>query len=53
MGRYAGPTSKMTLDIDPKLKRRAALRALRRGITLSRLVEDALRLILSRKGGAK
>ena len=46
MGRYATTTSKTTLDLDPRLKRRATLWALRHGMPLRRMVEEGLRLML-------
>ncbi len=55
MGRHATTTSsKTTLDLDPKLKRRASLWAMRHGMTLRRMVEEGLRLMLhTRKGGSR
>ena len=50
MGRYAATTSKTTLDLDPKLKRRAVRWALGHGMTLRHMVEEGLRLMM-RKGG--
>jgi len=51
MGRRATTTSgKTTLDLDPKLKERAAVWAMRHGTTLSAMVEDGLRLVMA-KGG--
>ena len=52
MGRYASTTSgrRMTLDLDPKLKRQAVRWALSHGVTLRHMVEQGLRLVM-RKGG--
>lgn len=51
MGRPANATSgKTTLDLDPKLKERAAVWALKHGTTLSAMVEDGLRRVMA-KGG--
>jgi predicted HicB family RNase H-like nuclease len=50
MGRRAAAGGKTTLDLDPKLKERAAVWALRHGVTLKEMVEDGLRLVMA-KGG--
>jgi len=51
MGRRAtASSSKTTLSLDPKLKERAAVWAMRNGMTLSAMVEDGLRLVMA-KGG--
>jgi hypothetical protein len=47
MGRRAKATSKTTLDIDPKLKERAILWAVRHGATLTEMVERGLRLVMA------
>ena len=48
MGRRATTTSgKTTLDLDPKLKERAAVWAMRNGTTLSAMVERGLRLVMA------
>jgi hypothetical protein len=48
MGRRATTTSgKTTLDLDPKLKERAAVWAMRNGTTLSEMVERGLRLVMA------
>jgi predicted HicB family RNase H-like nuclease len=44
MGRQASTASgKVTIVLDERLKMRAAIEALRRKTTLTRLIEDALR----------
>jgi hypothetical protein len=48
MGRRAGGSGKTTLDLDPKLKQRAVLWAIRNGTTLSDMVEEGLRLVMAR-----
>jgi hypothetical protein len=51
MGRRpATATGKTTLDLDPALKQRAAVWALRNGTTLKEMVEEGLRLVMA-KGG--
>jgi len=51
MGRPARAASeKTTLILDPKLKQRAAMWALRHDMTLSAMVEEGLRLVMA-KGG--
>jgi hypothetical protein len=51
MGRRAATTSgKTTLDLDPKLKQRAAVWALTNRTTLKDMVEEGLRLVMA-KGG--
>jgi hypothetical protein len=48
MGRRATPTSeKTTLNLDPKLKERAAVWAMRNGMTLGEMVERGLRLVMA------
>ncbi len=39
-------TGKTTLNLDPKLKQRAAVWAIRNGMTLSEMVEEGLRLVM-------
>jgi hypothetical protein len=51
MGRPATKRGKTTLDLDPKLKERAAVWAVRHGTTLRQMVEDGLRLVMA--GGGK
>jgi len=47
MGRPASSrTGRITLDIDPALKLRASIAALKRQTTLTRLIEEALRAYL-------
>ena len=50
MGRRATAGGKTTLDLDPKLKERAAVWAVRNGTTLRAMVEEGLRLVMA-KGG--
>jgi hypothetical protein len=50
MGRQATKSSKTTLDLNPKLKERAAVWAVRNGTTLKVMVEEGLRLVMA-KGG--
>ena len=50
MGRPPNPkTGRVTLDLDPKLKLRASIAALREGVTLTELIEAALRSYLKEK----
>ena len=56
MGRHARvDDGRTTLRLDPHLKRRATLYAIRRSLTLTALVEEGLRLVMTqgkdRKGG--
>jgi len=49
MGRRATIGSgKTTLDLDPKLKERAAIWAMRNGTTLRAMVEEGLRLVMAK-----
>jgi predicted HicB family RNase H-like nuclease len=50
MGRRATASSKTTLDLDPKLKERAAVWALRNQTTLKEMVEQGLRLVMAQGG---
>jgi predicted HicB family RNase H-like nuclease len=50
MGRRASTSGKTTLNLDPKLKERAVVWAVRNGTTLQEMVEDGLRLVMA-KGG--
>jgi predicted HicB family RNase H-like nuclease len=50
MGRQATKSGKTTLDLDPKLKERAVVWAVRNGTTLKEMVEEGLRLVMV-KGG--
>ena len=50
MGRTASTGSgKTTLLLDERLKLKAAIFAMRRGWTLTRLVEEGLRLVMAQK----
>ena len=52
MGRYARAHSgRTTLNIDPKLKARATLYAIRHGLTLSQLIEQGLKLAMREANG--
>lgn len=52
MGRRATAASgKTTVTLDPKLKERAAVWALRNGTTLTAMVENGLKLVMA--GGGK
>ena len=51
MGRRATKGGKTTLVLDPKLKGRAAVWAIRHGLTLREMVEVGLRLVMA-KGAA-
>jgi len=54
MGRYAKLASgRTTLNIDPALKKRATLFALRHGLTLSALIEHGLKLAMAQKEASK
>ena len=48
MGRQATKSGKTTLDLDPKLKERAAVWALRNSLTLKEMVEEGLRLVMAK-----
>jgi hypothetical protein len=50
MGRPVTKRGKTTLDLDPKLKERAAVWAVRHATTLKEMVEQGLRLVMA-KGG--
>ena len=50
MGRRATKSGKTTLDLDPRLKERAAVWAVRNSTTLKEMVEEGLRLVMA-KGG--
>jgi predicted HicB family RNase H-like nuclease len=50
MGRRATTSGKTTVNLDPKLKERAAVWAVRHGTTLTAMVEDGLRWVMA-KGG--
>ena len=48
MGRHARvDDGRTTLRLDPHLKRRATLYAIRRSLTLTALVEEGLRLVMA------
>ena len=48
MGRHARvDDGRTTLRLDPQLKRRATLYAIRRNLTLTELVEEGLRLVMA------
>jgi len=48
MGRHARvDDGRTTLRLDPRLKRRATLYAIRRSLTLTKVVEDGLRLVMA------
>jgi predicted HicB family RNase H-like nuclease len=50
MGRSPAKSGKTTLDLDPRLKERAAVWAVRHSTTLKTMVEKGLRLVMA-KGG--
>lgn len=50
MGRRATKGGKTTLDLDPKLKERAAVWAVRNGTTLKEMVEEGLRRVMAKEG---
>jgi predicted HicB family RNase H-like nuclease len=50
MGRRATKSGRMTVDLDPKLKERAAVWAVRNGTTLTAMVEDGLRWVMAKEG---
>ena len=50
MGRQATKSGKTTLDLDPKLKERAAVWAVRHRTTLKEMVEEGLRLVMANGG---
>jgi len=50
MGRPPTKSGKTTLDLDPRLKERAAVWAVRNNATLREMVEEGLRLVMA-KGG--
>ena len=50
MGRRATKGGRMTVDLDPKLKERAAVWAVRNGTTLTAMVEDGLRWVMAKEG---
>jgi hypothetical protein len=50
MGRMATKSGKTTVDLDPKLKGRAAMWAVRNGTTLKDMVEEGLRLVMAKEG---
>jgi predicted HicB family RNase H-like nuclease len=50
MGRMATKSGKTTVDLDPKLKERAAVWAVRNGTTLKDMVEEGLRLVMAKEG---
>jgi predicted HicB family RNase H-like nuclease len=49
MGRRATKGGKTTLDLDPKLKERAAVWAVRNGTTLKEMVEEGLRSVMAKE----
>jgi len=49
MGRRAAKSGKTTLDLDPKLKERAAVWAVRNGTTLKEMVEEGLRSVMAKE----
>jgi hypothetical protein len=49
MGRRATKGGKTTLDLDPKLKERAAVWAVRNGTTLKAMVEEGLRSVMAKE----
>jgi len=50
MGRLATTSGKTTINLDPKLKERAAVWAVRHGTTLKDMVEQGLRHVMAREG---
>jgi predicted HicB family RNase H-like nuclease len=49
MGRRAAKSGKTTLDLDPRLKERAAVWAVRHGTTLKEMVEEGLRAVMAKE----
>jgi hypothetical protein len=50
MGRRATKSGKTTLDLDPKLKERAVVWAVRNATTLKEMVEAGLQCVMAREG---